>query len=44
MGSKFHEIQAFGQFCDLVSAKIIVKPLIQEIRKILYDALNREEV
>ena len=38
------KFKRFGQFCDLVSAKIIVKPLIQENREILYDALNREKV
>ena len=38
----FAKLACFGQFCDLVSAKIIVKLLIQEIRGILDDSLNRE--
>ena len=38
----FAKLACFGQFCDLVPAKIIVKLLIQEIRGILDDSLNRE--
>ena len=39
---KFSETHMFGQLCDLVPAKIIAKLLIQEIREILDDSLNRE--
>ena len=39
---EFSETHMFGQLCDLVPAKIIAKLLIQEIREILDDSLNRE--
>ena len=36
------KFQSFGQFCDLVPTKIIVNLIIQEIREILDDSLNRQ--
>ena len=34
----FAKFACYGQFCDLVSSKIIVKLLIQEIREIFDDS------